>query len=134
MKKRKKYLFEKGAIALPSVLILSAVLLAIALALSLSSNSQNNMTQSKDKSIRAFYIAEAGIKDAEEKIARNKNYDTNYNLPLNGGNAAITIDNSIPSNTIVTSEGTLENNTKTIEVILNVDGNGKALQSSWKES
>ena len=133
-RKYKNFLFsQNGLVALPSIVVLSIIMLTIGIAMSFSSFTQNNISFDNYISQRACYIAEAGIKDATMKITRNKSYDTNYSLPVNSGVADITFDTSIPNQTKITSISTVNNYTKKIQAILNVTANGKVTILSWNE-
>jgi len=125
---------SKGAIALPTILMLASILLAIGLAINLSSNNKIETIKNNENALSAFYLSEAGIKDALIKIARNKNYCTNYTLQTSKGSADIVFDGSPPPNQIIiTSTGVSDNNTKKIHASYNIDNNGKLTQLSWQE-
>jgi len=133
IKNRKHFFSQRGIVALPAIITLSVIILAIGLAMSFSSFTQNNISSNKYKSELTYRIAEAGIKDAMVKITRNKNYDTAFTLLINNGAADVSFDTSNPEQTKITSVGTFNNNTKTIETILDVTTNGKVAVSSWIE-
>lgn len=124
---------QSGLIAMPSIIILSIIMLTIGIAMSFSSFIQNNISFDNYISQKAYCIAEAGIKDATMKITRNKNYSANYSLPINNGVANITFDASIPNQTKITSASAINNYTKKIQAILNVTNNGKVTIMSWNE-
>jgi len=139
-KNKRKYSNEKGAMALSSVLALSIILLALGLAMAFSGFVQNNITFNQDKAAIAFYVAEAGTKDAIEKVVRNKNYNNaGYILSLAGGSANIMVNKDVPTSdrTEILSTGIAGSNTKKIRVVLNTnannDGNGKVSIASWEE-
>lgn len=140
LKNQKKCFNEKGAMALSSVLALSLILLALGLAMSFSGFVQSDITYNQDKAAVAFYAAEAGAKDALEKVVRNKNYsNTGYTLSLADGSANIVVNKDIlaPERTEILSTGASGANTKKIRVVLNTnannDGNGKITIESWEE-
>lgn len=133
MKTNDRVFLKKGAVALPTVLILAAILLAVGLAMNISGNNKTAIITSKDRALTAFYIAETGIKDASEKIMRNKDYSTNYTLSFDKGTAEITIDSSVPNQATIKSKGTSENNIKTIEAVFDIDSSGKITKTSWRE-
>jgi len=132
-KNRKHFFSQRGIVALPAIIALSVIILTIGLAMSFSSFTQNNISSNKYKSELTYRIAEAGIKDAMVKITRNKNYDTAFTLLINNGAANVNCDTSGPGQTKITSIGTFNNNTKTIETILDITTNGKVTISSWIE-
>ncbi|MFA6096804.1 MAG: hypothetical protein WC788_04215 [Candidatus Paceibacterota bacterium] len=130
----KTALHDKGAIALPTVLILAAALLAIGLAMNLASYNKIEIIRNNENALNAYYIAEAGIRDALEKVARDKNYNTGYTLQLNNGTATIDFDSSPPPNQIIiTSTGLFDNNTKKIQASFDMDSNGRLTLLSKKE-
>ena len=131
--RKDKFFSQKGIVALPAIITLSVIILAIGLAMSFSSFTQNNIFSNKHQSELTYRVAEAGIKDAMIKITRNKNYDTAFALPINNGVANISFDTSNFEQTKITSIGTLNNNTKTIEVVLDISTNGKVTINSWIE-
>lgn len=132
--KNKKYFFsQKGIVALPAIVALSIIILTIGLAMSFSGFIQNNISSNKYNSELTYRVAEAGVKDAMVKITRNKNYNTAFALSTNKGAANVSFDASIPGQTKITSVGTLNDNTKTIEVILDITANGKVTINSWTE-
>lgn len=141
---------ERGAMALGSILALAVILLAVGLAMSFSGFIQSDISSNQDKASIAFYAAEAGVKDAMQKVARKKNYNTDallgskYDLAVGNGSAAITVCNSnivcpdiSSGQTKILSTGMAQNNTKKIKVILNTDaandGSGKVSIVSWEE-
>jgi uncharacterized protein (UPF0333 family) len=136
----KKKFWQKGAMALSSILVLAMILLAVGLAMASSSFIQSSIVSNQNKSISALYIAEAGAKDAMQKLTRNKNYsNTGYNLAIGNGSAGIVVSKDTPSSgqTEILSTGVVGGNTKKIKVILNTDaagdGSGKVAIISWEE-
>lgn len=141
MAKRKENFFnEKGAMALSSVLALSLILLALGMAMAFSGFVQSDIAFNQDKAAVAFYIAEAGAKDAMQKVVRNKNYNNaGYTLSLANGSANVVVSKDIPAaeRTEILSTGTAGANTKKIRVVLNTDtdndDNGRVTIASWEE-
>lgn len=144
-KKKENFLGGKGAMALSSVLALSLILLALGLAMAFSGFVQSDIAYNQDKAAIAFYIAEAGAKDAMQKVVRNKNYSTaglegsKYILTFVNGSADIVINKDIPAaeRTEILSTGTAGVNIKKIRVVLNTDAGsndtGKITIMSWEE-
>lgn len=146
-KNNKKYLNSRGAMALSSILALSVILLALGIAMAFSGFVQNDMAHNQDKAAMAFYIAEAGVKDAIQKVVRNSKYsNVGYALSFPNGSANISVchnDDIIVcpgaglAQTEVISTGVSGANTKKIKVILNTDasggGKGKVAIISWQE-
>jgi len=127
------FISQSGLVALPSIVILSIIMLTIGIAMSFSSFTQNNISYDSYISQKAYYAAEAGINDAIMKITRNKNYSADYSLSINGYAADIAFDTSTPNQTKITSASAINNYTKKIQAILNVTANGKVMIASWNE-
>lgn len=126
--------------ALSSVLALSIILLALGLAMAFSGFVQSDIAYNQDKAAIAFYIAEAGVKDATQKVVRNKNYNnTGYSLAVADGSANVVVSKDVPSpeRTEILSTGVSGANTKKVRVVLNTDtdndDNGKITIESWEE-
>lgn len=132
---------QKGAMALSSILALSMILLALGLAMTYSGFIQTDMAYNQDKAAIAFYVAEAGAKDAMQKIVRNTSYENTagYDLLLVEGSAHVVVNIGVPAveRTEILSTGVVGSNTKKIRVILNTDAdnndNGRVTIVSWDE-
>ncbi len=124
---------QSGLVAMPSIVILSIIMLTIGIAMSFSSFIQNNISYDNYISQRAYCTAEAGINDAIMKIARNKNYSANYSLLINSNAANIVFDTTVLNQTKITSTSIIKNYTKKIQATLNVTANGKVTIASWNE-
>lgn len=126
-----------GAAALPAVIALSMILLLVGLAMTFSGYIQNNIVQNQNKSILALYIADSGLKDAMQKVTRDKDYDTSvvgsYNLAVNGGEASIAITRLGGGQTQIVSSGVFDNITKKLKTVLDVSSEGKVTINSWEE-
>lgn len=123
---------KTGAIALPVILMLASMILAIGLAINYSSNNKIETSKNNENALNALYIAESGVQDASEKISRNKNFNGNYTLTVSAGSATITVINSLPTVTIE-SKGSYSGNFKTVKATLNVDNDGKIATSTLRE-
>ena len=122
--------------ALGSILVLAMILLAVGLSMAFSGFVSGGIVYNQDKASFAFYTAEAGAKDAMMKVARNKDYNNaGYNLAVDSGNASVVVakDTPVPGQTQISSTGVSENNTKKVQVILNVGANGNITVNSWQE-
>lgn len=131
---------EKGAAALVSILAILMILLSLGLAIAFSEYVQNDTVANQNRAAQAFYAAEAGIKDASQKITRNKNYSSaGYNLQVENSSAYVVVailsspTQLTPGQTQITSTGKSENNTKKIAAIFDIDNNGKVIFNNWEE-
>lgn len=141
---------EKGAALLATTLAVIIILLAMGLSMTSSGLFEGFMSQAQSASREAFAAAQSGIKDAYLRIARNKNFSSvGYYIPsgctMNAGTLCTKVivekdTTSSCSQSISAGQdclivaGTLNNTTRTIEVVLNVNAtNGKITQVSWKE-
>lgn len=90
----------------------------------------NSLSASKfDQGNSAYYIAESGIENALIRLLRNPNY-SGETLPIDTGNAIIQISGSNPIT--ITSVGTLNNLSRTIQATVDYTNNILTVQS-WKE-
>lgn len=123
----------KGAIALPTIIMLASMLLTIGLAINLSSYNKIETIKNNENALNASYIAESGLKDALERIARDMNFNTNYVLDTGRGSAQVTITSALPV-VIIESKGIFEGNAKTVRATIAIDDSGKILPDiSWQE-
>ena len=144
---------ERGAALLATTLAVIVILLAMGLSMTSSGLFEGFMSQAQSDSREAFAAAQSGIKDAQLRIARNKSFSSvGYFIPSDPSDCTLNSSSlctkvvvekdaaSTCSQTIgagqdcLIAAGTLNNTTRTIEVVLNVNAtNGKISQVSWKE-
>lgn len=144
---------EKGAALLATVVVTILIIIALGLSMTSSGIFEGSITETQRQSLDAYFAAQAGVKDALVRIARNKNYSsTGYFIPSDPSNCALNsatlctkvfVDKDAQSacsqsissgQDCVVAIGTLDTATKKIEVILNVNpANGKITRVSWKE-
>lgn len=133
--------FKRGAVALSSILMLSMLLLVIGLAMAFSEYMQSSIVYNQDKSSDAFYAAESGIKDAMQKVAKNKDYENPSYCLMMGKNRADVAVVKLSGQTEIISSGisgvadcaSAGTNYKKIKAVLNVSNNGKIEIFSWEE-
>lgn len=75
-------------------------------------------------------IAESGAETAMIKLLRNPSYTGTFTTDVGTGQAVVTVNGSNPKT--ILSEGTLNNFTRKIQVIVNTDNN-TLTATSWKE-
>lgn len=98
----------------------AAVVVVISNSLAASKFDQGNVT---------FYIAESGIENALMRLLRDPNY-SGETLTIEGGNAIIQVSGTNPKT--ITSQGTIGNFSRTIQVRVDYTNNILSVQS-WKE-
>lgn len=132
---------ERGAVALVSVLALSAIMLVLGLAMAFSKFAESDIVLNQSNSSMAFYAAESGVRDAMQKVSRNKNYESaGYCLLLENKRADIIV-TSLAGQTEITSQGisgvgdciSAGTNKKRIKAVLNIASEGKVTIASWEE-
>lgn len=132
---------ERGAVALISVLALSMIMLALGLAMVFSKFAESDIVLNQNNSSMALYAAESGVRDAMQKVSRNKNYESaGYCLLLENKRADIIVTRLVGQTEIIsqgingvsdcTSAGT---NKKRIKAVLNIASEGKVTIASWEE-
>jgi hypothetical protein len=132
--------YQSGIASLPTVMVLSLMIIIIGILITTLSFNENSTANSWNKSARALSYAEIGAKDALMKLARNKNIATSTELSLVVGGcttpfagcASTTIATS-SGKTIITSSGRVEEVTRRVVVESEVDANGLIASSTWQE-
>ncbi len=121
---------KQGYIALISIIIITAVILIISISINLSGVSEIQMSVSENQSLESFAVAEAGISEAMIRLKRDSGYSGGS---LNIGNGSCTIEvTSNASNRTITSTGIVNDLTRKIESIVELNGNNLTI-ISWKE-
>lgn len=132
---------QKGIAALPSILIITFILLVVGLILTTTSVIESTISFAQRKSVESFYLAEAGLKDALMKITRNKNYVSADDSTCVAGvcelifddnkKVEVTVTGTDPKTITVT--GSVGSTKRKIRNIVNVDTYGKVTHQSWEE-
>ncbi len=129
---------QKGIAALPTILIITLILVEISMTLAFLSYHLGWIETKEAKLKKTLYFAETGIYDSISKIERNLNFTCSSSTISFGNNqeAEVTVLKDSPSNgqdTII-SIGKYENIQKKIKAIVDIDQqSGKVSISSWKE-
>jgi len=98
---------RKGVAALITVLSLGGLVMTISMGMTIISFWANQNIKSIRDSNKAFYAAQSGLQDTLIKLERNKGYNSNFNLSINGTNdVSVTMSNS-SGLAIATSTATL---------------------------
>lgn len=130
------YSGERGAVALLSILSLAMIILIVGLAMTVSGFLQTDITHNQEKASGALFIADAGARDAYQKITRNKDYvSAGYGLAVGEGTANVVVSQNAGTTEII-STGTLGNNIKKIKAVVNTNTDamdGKLSIVSWNE-
>jgi len=127
---------DSGLVALPTVLLISAIILEISIAGALFSTSLTNTRLNERLSAIALASARSGAEDAMIRIIRYKNCPSDPFCPAsytlttgnvsgldsdNGSSALITISDDGSGRITILSIGTISRRKKSVEVILLVD-------------
>jgi len=146
-----KGLHFRGIAALPTIIVLGIVILAISVSLATVSFSESFISQGAMQSSKAIFYAESGARDALIKIARNKSYVCSsadcYALPFVTNGCATTLDGcakvsvsaglgTLADPKIITSKGQMSASSRTINVsvMLDTSGNGGIATTTWSEN
>jgi len=144
---------RRGIASLPTILVLVVLIVAVGIGITVLSLSEVFSTASQKQSSDAYVYAEAGARDALERIARNKNYVCDapaqppgcYSLDFtaNGcstGAGCARVNVSAASGTagnpkVVTSTGQagLSARTVSVGVIFDTSQNGEIATTTWTE-
>ena len=119
-----------GYIALISVLIMSAVVLAIAITLNLSSVDETKTGLLKEQSLKSFSLADACLEESFIRLKRDSNY-TGGQLNFKDGYCIINISGNGNSR-IINIEANVNNIIRKIRIDIRITGNN-IIQNNWQE-
>jgi hypothetical protein len=139
----------RGVATVPIILVFGILIVAIGIGIAALSFSESLASQGGYQSTRALLYAEAGARDALERIARNKNYSCTsadcYELDLASGGCAnnsacarMSVSGGVGSEAdpkIVTATGRAGINLRTLQVSVTLDSSqfGQIASTTWKE-
>lgn len=97
---------EKGFIAITSILIVSAIVLAIGIGVSLRAIGETDMSLGEELSIRALNLADACAEDAMLKLKNNLSYSGDESIVIDGSNSCdiLLVEGSGNNNRIIKTE------------------------------
>lgn len=135
---------DRGAASLLTILAVASLTLVIGITLASTGFIESSAVGGQVKTDEIFAAAQAGAKDALMRLARNKNYVSpgGYGLSVGSASVIIIIEQTIPSScsggiglnqVCVVSTASLDNKTRRVEMILNIDSGGELTQVSWKD-
>ncbi|OGY64205.1 MAG: hypothetical protein A3I89_02285 [Candidatus Harrisonbacteria bacterium RIFCSPLOWO2_02_FULL_41_11] len=81
----------KGVIAIPVILMISGLIVEIVIVSAVSVYVMNNSQLGIKLSTEAFFAAQSGIQDSLLKIARNKDFNSDFSLSVGDNSAEITV-------------------------------------------
>ena len=128
-KKPKSSCFQKGFIALITVLILLGIVLIIGLSSSFLSIGEASMSLQKSQSSQAYYLANLCAEDALMKLKIDPNYSGNETINIGNGSCQIL---SIEGNWTIKVSGNFYNQIKKIKIIVS-QINPEMVIDSWQE-
>ena len=126
---------QKGTIALISLLVISAVVLAIGISVSLTGLDEMKMGFRQGQTTGAFYVAESCMEEALFRLKQDENYSGGA-LSIGDGSCNIDITANGSQRTI-TVTGTLNQYTRGIQAIVNILNDGTTYGNeviSWEEA
>lgn len=107
-------------------MVIAVIITSAAIILVLNSSAGTGKVQ---QGISAFEIAESGAENAILKLIRDRNY-SGETVNIGDGQAVVTVTGTNPKT--ILSVGTLNNFSRTIQVIVDTTGNTVTV-TSWKE-
>jgi hypothetical protein len=134
---------KPGIASIPVIMGLTILMIAVGLFIASISLSDSLSTTNLGTSNQALNFAQAGAKDALQKIARNKDYYTTTTSTIETisggcatttylGCASVTVSAS-SSPKVIISEGRIGDIRRSIQVNLNVDDDGLFTSYTWQE-
>jgi len=140
---------ERGLAAIQVVMILTAMLVVVGAEIMALGFSQSMISKGEVESARAYRFAEAGARDALQRIARNKSYACAtvdcyaVDMSVSGcanGDACSRVQvssgvGSIADPKIITAKGIVNNKTRTVQVnvVLDPASDGEITTTTWSE-
>lgn len=127
---------QRGSAALPAILALSGIIVALGVVISTFSFFETQSAVLSVNSLEAFAVGEAGLEDAAIRLARIKSFaHPGYTLTLGEGSVIIKSEQGAPGagQVTITSETTVENNIRTLKFVFDVSSYGKLTGWSWME-
>ena len=113
----KKNKFQKGYIALISILIISAIVVLIASSASLFSVSESDMDFQQTQSEKSFYLADFCAEYALMKLESVLNYSGNESVKIGEDSCIVyPIDGSGNTNRVVKTKSNFKNQVRKIEI------------------
>ena len=112
---------EQGA-ALVMVLFLMIVIVGLAATIGKTSTMTARAVRRDDSAIRAYYVADSGLQIGNATVrAQGDMPSTTFKESIDGGTASISIDSEAAGVYVITSMGTVEGETASLELTLKVE-------------
>lgn len=140
---------RQGIATLPTIMALTILILAIGIGITTLSFTEIFISAGQNQSTRAYLFAEAGAKDALERIVRDKKYNCpttdcySIDFATSGcataaGCAKVSVSDgvgSVADPKIIISKGQAGSSFRTVEVDVNFDSSlyGEITTTTWKE-
>lgn len=141
--------YERGVATVPIIMVLGVLTVAIAIGITALSFSEGLSAQGSYNATRALLYAEAGARDALERVTRNKNYACAttdcYTIDLASGGcssntacARVSVSTGVGTTSdpkIITSKGQAGLNVRKLQVSVLFDSasHGEIASSTWTE-
>ncbi len=136
---RFKFHDQRGVAALPTVIIISVIVLIAGIGILGTGLVEDAVTFSEKETREALYAAETGAHDALIRLARNKDCNSgasppcsSYSFAVGDSSVSVTVAGATSPKTI-TAVGTRKNKTRTIRAVAGIDTNNKVTVTSWSE-
>ena len=126
-----KLKIESGLATLPTIIILSLVIVAIGTSMMTSGFIESLMSKAIIETQEAFYLADSGINDALLKIAQKKDTSKSWGLPTSGI-SEISVSGDATTR-VIESTGIISGKRKKIKTTVTLDENGKITDTAWEE-
>jgi len=131
---------QSGIATLPTILALTILTLALVTGMAAWTLSESFVSQSQQQTQLAYYYADAGVKNALTRIARNDSYNCVatdcYTITMDSGTAAVSVsaaDGSVGNPKIIISKGTVQNKIRRLQVDVSINTIGEITNLSWQE-
>lgn len=131
---------QRGVASIPVALSLIMLVIAVGLMIASLSAGERLLAGNLTDSSRAAYYAQSGVRDALERLARNKSYSGSYSIDMAAGGCsapfagcATVAVNDGAGTKIASSTGRVGDIYRRVQVEVTLDSNGLITAHSWQE-
>ncbi|MBI4281502.1 hypothetical protein HY625_01635 [Candidatus Uhrbacteria bacterium] len=127
---------SRGIAALLAIVGVAALVLLIVISISVGNFFENDASSARQKNREAFFVAEAGVHEAIQRITRNKDYTTTITqdtFPIVSSPDTLSVTVTGTTTKTITATAVVKNRTGKIQATVTVDSNGLVTIASWQE-
>lgn len=120
---------QRGMVAVFALMVLIMIAVWGAATLTLSTN-EYRISNTSQKAIQAYYLAEAGLEEGIAKLVKDPENLADFSLTLETGDCEVSHSGEIPGTVMITSVGKVEDFKKTLTARLDVELTGSGITNN----